>query len=396
MNNWHFLNTLKGNNVKVLDAVVSHKFYNVKRKSLMFAAAALLSAAALPASATTWWTTSPTLSIGSASINVRNMGAMGNGVHDDTAAFQAALNALPSSGGTIVVPNGTYMINALTGINMRSHTRLSLATGASLNAIPNNAQRYWVVKAFNVNNVEIVGGNVVGERTKHEGTGGEWGYGINVSGSSAVFVHDITVSNSWGDGVLVGATGSGRTAVLSTNVTLNNVISKNNRRQGLTIGPVTDLYVVNSSFTGSNGTAPQAGIDIEPQTQGTVQQVRIEKTTMSDNAGNGLEMHANVTGVVVTGSTAEGNKGFGVFDDGGNNSQFTSNLLSENYLFGIQMAGNTKDVSITGNTITWNGDAWFYQHGESIFTEGWSPRDISIESSTSGISVASNTISPQR
>jgi hypothetical protein len=90
----------------------------------MIAVASLaLSAMALPASATNWWTQTPTLSIGSTVINVRNMGAMGNGVNDDTAAFQAAFNALPTSGGTVVVPNGTYMINALVGISMPSHSR---------------------------------------------------------------------------------------------------------------------------------------------------------------------------------------------------------------------------------------------------------------------------------
>jgi hypothetical protein len=396
MKNSKSLNIFKGKNGTVLDTAHSHKFKNAKRKPLMFAVAALLSAAALPDFATNWWTQTPALSIGSTTISVRNMGAMGNGANDDTAAFQAAINALPSSGGTVVVPNGTYMINALQGITMRSHTRLSLAAGASLNAIPNSSQRYSVVKVYDVNNVEILGGYVVGERSKHEGTAGEWGYGIDIEGSSTVSVHDITASNFWGDGLIVSATGSGSSAILSTNVTLDRVKSSNNRRQGLTIGPCTQLYVVNSSFTGSNGTAPQAGIDIEPANQGSVQQVRIEDNILSNNVGNGLEMHANVTGVVVTGNWAENNQGYGVFDFGTNNSQITNNLLSENYLFGVDMAGNTNNVQITGNTITWNGDSWFYAHNESIFTEGWSARDITVESSATNITLANNTISPMR
>jgi polygalacturonase len=369
---------------------------NSARKSWMIAAASVaLSALALPASATNWWTQTPTLSIGSTVINVRNMGAMGNGVNDDTAAFQAAFNALPTSGGTVVVPNGTYMINALEGISMRSHSRLSMASAAVLSAIPNNAQRSWVVKVWNVNNVEIVGGHIVGERVGHTGTTGEWGYGIDLEGASTVSVHDIALSNCWGDGLVVSATGSGSTAVLSTGVTINRVTSTNNRRQGLTIGPSQQVYVVNSSFTDSNGIAPQAGIDIEPATQGSTSQVRIENSVLSNNVGNGLEMHANVSGVVLTTSTAENNQGYGVFDADADNVQITSNLLSENYLFGVDMASTTSNVQIDGNTITWNGDAWFYAHKESIFTEGWDLRDITIASTTSGISQANNTISPQ-
>lgn len=370
---------------------------NSPRKLLMFAIAPLAMAAmAQPASATNWWTQTPTLTIGSTVINVRSMGAMGNGVNDDTAAFQAAFNALPASGGTVVVPNGTYMINAVTGISMPSHSRLSMDASAQLSAIPNDSQRYAVLKVSNVNNVEILGGHIAGERTKHQGTAGEWGYAIDVEGSNTVSVHDIGLSNCWGDGMMVTAIGSGTSQIMVKGVTINRVTSTNNRRQGLTIGPAEQIYVVNSSFTDSNGVAPQAGIDIEPQTQGTTQEVRIENSVLSNNVGNGLELHANVTGLVLTSSQAENNQGFGVFDYGADNSQITGNLLSENYLFGVDMAGNTTGVQIENNTITWNGDAWFYAHDESIFTEGWDPRDISIESSTSNISLANNTISPQR
>ena len=43
--------------------------------------------------------------------NVRNFGAVGDGVTDDTAAIQAAIDALPSMGGTIFFPDGVYLVN---------------------------------------------------------------------------------------------------------------------------------------------------------------------------------------------------------------------------------------------------------------------------------------------
>ncbi|GLQ49922.1 right-handed parallel beta-helix repeat-containing protein [Dyella flava] len=367
---------------------------NLRRKLLIAAATLALAAVARPASATNWWTTTPTVSIGSTVLDVRNFGAMGNGVSDDTAAFQAAIDALPSSGGTIVVPNGNYMINALQGINLRSHTRLSLWGGAYLKAIPNNAERYWIVKAWNVNNVEIEGGYFVGDRTQHQGSTGQWGYDINIEGSSNVYVHDTTLSNSWGDGILVGGTGSGNTVVVSTGVTLNRVTSTNNRRQGLTIAPATQVYVVNSSFTGSNGTAPQSGIDIEPQTQGDTQQVRLENTTLSNNAGNGLEVHENVSILALNGVTAENNHGYGVFTDGPSGVTITHSNLSENYLFGVDIGGNSSNVQITGNTIEWNGDTWFYAHNVSILSEGWNLRDVTIASTATDVTQSNNVISP--
>src|SRR5689334_13706296 len=46
-------------------------------------------------------------------VNVRDFGATGNGTTDDTAAWNAALAALPAAGGTVVA-KGAFVIGALT------------------------------------------------------------------------------------------------------------------------------------------------------------------------------------------------------------------------------------------------------------------------------------------
>ena len=371
--------------------------FTSRRKLLSIVAASLaLSAVALPASATNWWNATPAQTIGSTVLNVRNFGATGNGSTNDTVAIQAAINALPSSGGTIVVPDGTYMIDAVKGVSLRSHTRLSLSSGAYLKAIPNSAERYNVVKIWKLNNVEIVGGHILGERNQHRGTTGEWGYCVNIAGSSNVYLHNVALADSWGDGVLVGGYGWGSALVMSDGVVLNGVNSTNNRRQGLTITPAYRVYVVNSSFTGTKGTAPQAGIDIEPQTQGKVSQVRLENTSLSNNAGNGLEVHNNVNGLALYKVTAKNNKGFGMYTGGPTNVTVQSSTLTENYLFGVSISGNTSYVKIFDNTINYNGDAWYYAHGVSIYTAGWSPRDISVASTAKYVTQYSNVVSPLR
>lgn len=45
-------------------------------------------------------------------LNVKDFGAVGDGVTDDTSAFASAINALPS-GGVLVVPNGVYIVNGI-------------------------------------------------------------------------------------------------------------------------------------------------------------------------------------------------------------------------------------------------------------------------------------------
>ena len=49
------------------------------------------------------------------SINVKEFGAKGNGISDDTLSIQAAINALAAAGGgTLQVPSGTYLLNSYT------------------------------------------------------------------------------------------------------------------------------------------------------------------------------------------------------------------------------------------------------------------------------------------
>jgi hypothetical protein len=336
------------------------------------------------------------MTIGSASVNVRNTGALGDGVHNDTAAFQAAINSLPSTGGTVTVPAGRYMIDALTSVKLRSHVRLKLDPLAQLVAIPNSSTRYYVLKAWGVTDVEITGGQIIGERVKHIGTTGEWGMGVDIRASSKVYVHDLKVSDCWGDGLYIGATGSASTAVPATDITVNRVTSNNNRRQGLSFGPVQRVYVVNSAFTNTNGTAPQDGIDIEPQSQGISKDIRIEASTITGNMGNGLELQDNVTGVVLKSSTVKQNHGFGVLGDGGANAWIAANLITENGLDGVGMTAPTHDVKITSNTITYNSTRWYYANNKSIYTLSSSARDVQIGSTTYNIYLANNTLSPTR
>jgi len=61
-------------------------------------------------------------------VNVRNLGAVGDGVADDTAPIQTALNTVRDSGGTVVFPFGTYRVTApLTLLRSSSLQALSFA-----------------------------------------------------------------------------------------------------------------------------------------------------------------------------------------------------------------------------------------------------------------------------
>jgi parallel beta-helix repeat protein len=363
------------------------------KKHLMIAVASLsLSAVALPAAASNWWDATPNISIGSASVNVKNKGALGNGSHDDTAAIQSAINSLPSSGGTVVIPAGRYMINALKPLTLHSHTRLQLDSDAELKVIPNGASRYWVVKVFEVNNVEIVGGKMTGDRANHKGNTGEWGYGINISGSNNVLVRNVNLSEFWGDGMWIGAVKEGGKLTRSNYVTVNNVTSSHNRRQGLSIGPSQHVYIVNSTFKDTQGTLPEAGLDIEPQDQGPADTIRLENNTFSGNKGNGIEMHYNVSNVTITGNTLSGNDGFGSLAIGPGQLNINNNYATRNGLAGVGMSGRTHNSSVNNNKLQYNSTHYM----KPTSGGGADSRDIQIGKKTSSISTSGNQLTPNR
>jgi Pectate lyase superfamily protein len=66
-------------------------------------------------------------------INVKDYGATGRGVADDTAAIQAALNAIPAGGAAVYFPTGVYLISAPLIVPL---------TGLSLNGIDNGIKLY--------------------------------------------------------------------------------------------------------------------------------------------------------------------------------------------------------------------------------------------------------------
>ena len=72
----------------------------------------------------------------SAAVNVRDFGAVGDGVQDDTTAIQSAINCLPR-GGRLYFPVGTYLTAPLC---LKSHITLDIPEGAKILASPDKSR----------------------------------------------------------------------------------------------------------------------------------------------------------------------------------------------------------------------------------------------------------------
>ncbi len=194
---------------------------------------------------------------------------------------------------TVYIPAGVYQIDAVSdfgGIVLTDNQNLIMSPDARLEAIGNSSGNSQIIFAFGRKNVTISGGQIVGERNKHTGSGGEWGHGINIAGCTNVYIKDVEVSQCWGDGIYLGLYDSwdaqgNRIKIFGSGITIINCNLHDNRRNNLSITDVDHVTIDHCKFNYANGTDPQFGIDIEPNTQShSCENIKISNSTFTGNA----------------------------------------------------------------------------------------------------------------
>ncbi|WP_166208068.1 right-handed parallel beta-helix repeat-containing protein [Cognatiluteimonas telluris] len=354
-------------------------------KSAMLAVPMVLGGSVLPAMASSY--SPPVRSHSSATRSVKSYGAVGDGRHDDTAAFQAAINSLPSSGGTITVPAGTYLIDPVKKIQLRSYNHLSMSQDAVLKAKTNSATRAYLIYAYKRTQVEISGGRLVGDRSTHHyvsGSTSEWNHGIQILGCTHVTIRDLHVSSCAGDGICIGGGAS--------DVRIANVVSTGNRRQGLSITHCHDVRVYDSEFSYTKGTSPECGIDIEPDGTSTAYDIRIENCRLNNNAMYGINVWKRVSNVTLNHCTIERNGSCGAVTSYCSAIHFTNNTVRYNSATGIFLREGSKSCTISGGTSYGNYTRLGTKTRSPFYLTGWASkveRDILLRS-TSGTSIGKN------
>lgn len=269
-------------------------------------------------------------------IYVNDVGASGTDAINDTWAFQKAIDSMAGLGGGIVrVRTGNYYIDADTSIKMKNNVVLYMYdTTRKLIVRPTSSTRNHAILVEFADNVSIFGGRILGDRDTHTGTTGEWGMGIAIYGSTNVKVNRTYISHCWGDGIVVGSRKNNGVTTVCRDITILRATSTNNRRQALTIGGVNGLEVDSCLFTHTSGTAPQDGIDIEPDSD-TAQNVYIRDCEIAYNVGNGVEMNAKpsttakIRNIFVTNNYVHHNA-YGAYILHVQNSTINNNRFAEN------------------------------------------------------------------
>lgn len=182
---------------------------------------------------------------------------------------------------------------------LKSNTSLTLNTSISIEG--NSYTSYNIIRIMGRENVTVKGGELHGDVGRHSYSlvnSSQWGHGINIHSSKNVKVSDIIITHCIGDGVAISGgkeQAIGDYSYASTNIRLNNVTARFNRRQGLSIIHASDVEISNCVFSDTGVIekhSPSAGIDIEPNTAApyfqAVRNVSITKCTLERNVGYGI------------------------------------------------------------------------------------------------------------
>lgn len=223
--------------------------------------------------------------------NVKDYGALGNGVKDDTLSIQKVIDRVSKNGGGIVeIPRGRYAIDATKSITLKNNITLKFDPGTELFAIPNSSENYSVINIHDVENVSLIGEmTIIGEREHHKGERGEWGFGISIRGSNNIYIEKPRIKDFWGDGIYIGSTAKQN---YSKHITILNPICENNRRQGITIISAIDLDIINPQIFSTKGIPPEYGIDLEPNNKEEfLKEINIIAPTTKYNEGGGIRIY---------------------------------------------------------------------------------------------------------
>lgn len=308
-------------------------------------------------------------------VSVKDFGAVGDGVADDTAAIQAAIDTVEDAGGgTVTFPAGTYIVNAggnLTGIQMRTGVYLNLA-GAKLKASSANSPNYRLVYFAGVSGCGIVGGEIEGDRATNSASG-EQGHCVYVIlDCTNILFQGVSISNAFGDGIYLGR--------LCSNIQVVNCHITNSRRNNISVVSASNVLISGCDISNANGTLPEAGIDVEPNSGDAVSNnVVISNCHIYGNAKEGISFPAPPpTPLIETAIIADCH----IYNNGaqGIRASYVKNLKIAGCIIYGNGGGGIYDTAALATSLNIDGNIIFGNTGSGV--EGFS----------SGTVISNNTI----
>lgn len=246
-----------------------------------------------------------------APVNVLDYGAVGDGVADDTAAIQAAVNAAQISGQSVYLPAGTYPVTSVNGSG-------AVNISAGIEMFGDGADTIIKLKT---------------------GATGFVIYGYNVAVFSGLYLHDFTVD---GNSVATAQLDTGLIQILNaSDFVLDNLTVKNGTRAAAPAG-INGIAIADTAGNVTNGTVQNCLIENCSKAllnwTSNAKNGLIQGNILRNASGNGLAPGLQINGgqnVKVIGNSIYGNEGSGVLigtDGTGNAPRFP--IIIGNHIYG--------------------------------------------------------------
>ncbi len=118
----------------------------------------------------------------------------------------------------------------------------------------------------------------------------EWRHALSILGCTNVTVTGLTLAESGGDGIYLGARSRGQT---NRNIVIRDVTCDRNYRQGISVITAEGLLIENCTLKNTAGTPPAAGIDFEPNHSGErLVECVMRNCVIENNQGYALHIYA--------------------------------------------------------------------------------------------------------
>jgi hypothetical protein len=221
--------------------------------------------------------------------------SLGYTATDATVAFQNAINTVVDTVIIDFVGNGEWIVKPSTFFNL-ANKKIIFEPSVQLIAMPGEyleSRSDCLLRLKYCDNVALIGHNTLFKMQKAEYTSGESRHCISLFDSDNITISNFRLTDSGGDGIYI--VGERATKYYCENITIQNVLCDNNRRQGLSVISVQNLLVENCEFKNTKGTLPQAGVDLEPNEdlKGRLVNIVFRKCSFTQNDGSGIEIAPN-------------------------------------------------------------------------------------------------------
>lgn len=222
---------------------------------------------------------------------------------ENLVAMQAALNAADTLDvvNVVKVPPGEYDIEcSLTDrLNIPAGVKLVIS-GCTFNQTVKPGHTAYQFMRLSYARSQIEGPATINLDRSTGALAGENSTGIYISaGAKDCLVSNLDINSSHADAIYIAAN-----KTESANIVVQDVNIDNCRRNGISITQGYGILIERCNISNTIGTAPEEGIDIEPNVGDTVRDVVIRDVSLSNNRGGGIVARSGAAGRDANGNAA--------------------------------------------------------------------------------------------